>query len=179
MMPERYFTIGHSNRDLETFTGMLREAQIRLVADVRSFPRSRTNPQFNSDTLPEALAPLQIGYRHFPGLGGRRSSEPEVMPATNAYWQNQSFHNYADHALGQSFQESFARLLTIGDKTRTVLMCSEAVWWRCHRRIISDYLLASGREVIHLMAPARQDAAKLTPGAQPTPSGKVIYPVAA
>ena len=172
----RFTTIGHSTRSLAEFTGMLREAEVTLLVDVRAFPRSRTNPAFNIDTLPENLAPLQIGYRHLRDLGGRRPRQPDVDPATNALWRVQSFHNYADYALGEQFAAAFAELLELGQRSRLALMCSEAVWWRCHRRIIADHLLLNGHPVEHLMAPGQVEPAAPTPGAQRTADGKVVYP---
>ncbi|MFD2738792.1 DUF488 family protein [Sulfitobacter aestuarii] len=171
-----FFSIGHSNRDLETVIEMLRENRITLLIDVRSFPRSRNNPGFNIDTFPDLLAQYQIGYRHMPDLGGRRPKQPEVPDETNAMWRLRSFHNYADYALGEAFQTAFQTLLELGREQRVAMMCSEAVWWRCHRRIITDYLLLNGHEVTHIMAPGRADAAKATDGACKCDDDRVVYP---
>lgn len=173
-MDARFHTIGHSNRGLEEFLGMLRSAQIDMVIDVRAFPRSRTNPVFNIDHLPARLSP--IGYRHWPAFGGRRPKQAQVDEKLNALWRVQSFHNYADHALGAEFGDAFDGLLALGRDHRLALMCAEAVWWRCHRRIIADYLLLNGQPVIHLMAPGHSDNATPTPGACRTGQGKIIYP---
>lgn len=175
-MLAQFTTIGHSNRSLDEFLGMLTEAQVRLLVDVRSFPRSRANPVFNIDRLPETLANLQIGYRHFPALGGRRSKQPNIGEDINAMWRVQSFHNYADYALGDEFSAALNELAQLGSDRRLALMCSEAVWWRCHRRIITDYLLLNGHAVDHLMGPGQITAAVPTPGAQKSSSGKVVYP---
>lgn len=175
-MVARFTTVGHSNRTLEVFTGILRDAEVGLVVDVRSFPRSRSNPAFNIDTLPDALNVLQIGYRHYPALGGRRGKQKDADTASNAMWQVQSFHNYADYALGADFTAAFDELVALGTGPRLALMCSEAVWWRCHRRIITDYLLLNGHMVDHLMGAGRIDAAEPTPGARRTEQGKVVYP---
>lgn len=175
-MVAAFTTIGHSNRSLDEFIAMLTEAGVRLLVDVRSFPRSRTNPQFNTDSLPDALSLHQIGYRHMPDLGGRRPKQPEVDDCLNDNWRNRSFHNYADYALGDSFGAAFAELLELGAEQRVSLMCSEAVWWRCHRRIITDYLLLSGHPVDHLMGPGTITPAKPTPEARLTSDGHVIYP---
>ena len=177
-MEAGFTTIGHSNRPLDEFLDMLRDARVRLVADVRSFPRSRANPSYNIDRLPDDLARAQIGYRHFPDLGGRRSHQPGIDPALNALWRVASFHNYADYALGAAYAAAFAELLRLGGDQRLAVMCAEAVWWRCHRRIIADYLLAGGHAVTHLMGPRQSEPARLTPGAQPRPDGTVIYPSA-
>ena len=175
----RFCTIGHSNRTPEEFTDILRTAEVGLVVDVRSFPRSRSNPDYNTETLPEHLAEYQIGYRHIPALGGRRKLQPEVPDALNGRWRNRSFHNYADYALSPEFGSALAELVGTGRSRRLAIMCSEAVWWRCHRRIITDYLLFDGQEVVHLMGNGREDPAKVTPGAERTAEGKVVYPASA
>lgn len=175
-MAARFTTIGHSNRSLEEFLDMLRAAQVRLLIDVRSFPRSRTNPVFNIDSLPDDLSRVQIGYRHIPALGGRRSRQSGIDEGVNAFWRVQSFHNYADYALGDEFAAAFDELVRLGREQRLALMCAEAVWWRCHRRIIADYLLLNGHAVDHLMAPGQIDPALPTPGARSAADGKVVYP---
>jgi uncharacterized protein (DUF488 family) len=171
-----FYTIGHSNRAPEVVIDMLREAQIGLLVDVRSFPKSRSNPDFNDDRFPDRLAEVQIGYRHMLALGGRRKKQPQVDDDVNDFWRVRSFHNYADYALRPEFQEAFAELLDLGRTQRVAMMCSEAVWWRCHRRIITDYLLLNGHEVQHLMAPGRIDPAKPSDGAERQPDGRVVYP---
>ena len=175
----RFCTIGHSNRTFEEFTDILRAAKVGLVIDVRSFPRSRSNPDYNIEMLSEQLAKYQIGYHHMPALGGRRKVQREVPDGLNAHWRNRSFHNYADYALSPEFEAALAELLELGGSGRLAMMCSEAVWWRCHRRIITDYLLLDGHEVVHLMGKGREEPAKPTPGAERTPEGKVIYPASA
>jgi uncharacterized protein (DUF488 family) len=177
-MVARFTTIGHSTRSLDEFLNMLRAAQVELLVDVRAFPRSRNNPTFNSDDLAFELARIQIGYRHFPELGGRRPKQSGVDPNLNALWRVQSFHNYADYAIGEIFAAAFDDVVRLGRDRRLALMCSEAVWWRCHRRIITDYLLLSGHDVDHLIAPARSEPATPTPGAQRTGQQKIIYPLA-
>lgn len=174
-----FTTIGHSNRSLDEVLDMLRSARVGMVADVRTFPRSRTNPVFNIDSFPDDLAQAQISYRHFPGLGGRRPKQDSVADDINAFWRVRSFHNYADYALGDEFAAAFHELLSEGEKRRVAVMCSEAVWWRCHRRIITDYLLLNDYPVEHIMAEGRLDQAKPTPGAELTASGKVAYPAPA
>lgn len=175
-MVAAFTTLGHSNRSLDELLDILTEAQVGLVIDVRAFPRSRTNPVFNIDSLPASLANVNIGYRHCPSLGGRRSKQAGVDEATNAMWRVRSFHNYADYALSDDFAQAFEELLCLGREQRVALMCSEAVWWRCHRRIITDYLLLQGHEVDHLMAAGKTDPATPTPGARRTAEGRVIYP---
>jgi len=171
-----FFTIGHSNRSIEEFVGLLRSADIGLLADVRRFPGSRANPQFNEITVAESLARCQISYELMAVLGGRRESVKSVSPDVNGLWRNVSFHNYADYALSAEFSAGFQHLLERGREQRCSIMCSEAVWWRCHRRIIADYLIAGGETVFHIMGPGRFEPAQLTPGAVVRPDGKVVYP---
>jgi uncharacterized protein (DUF488 family) len=171
-----FFTIGHSTRPLEEFTGLLEESEIDMLVDVRSIPRSRTNPQFNLDTLPASLCSQGVGYVHIAALGGRRGKRNADQPSPNTYWIHPAFRNYADYALGDPFREALKELLDLGHARRCAIMCSEAVWWRCHRRIVADYLLARGETVLHIMGPHQVRPATLTPQALPQPDGTVIYP---
>lgn len=171
-----FFTIGHSNRSIETFVSLLREALVELLIDIRRFPMSRANPQFDATPLLETLASYQISYEYIASLGGRRNKSMTVQAEVNGYWENQSFHNYADYALSASFHAGFRRLLGDGHKSRSVIMCSEAVWWRCHRRIVADYLLAQGETVFHLMSENHLEVAQLTSGAVIRPDKSVVYP---
>jgi uncharacterized protein (DUF488 family) len=142
---------------------------------VRTVPRSRTNPQYNADVLGEELAPFQLGYDRIARLGGLRGRARDVPPEVNGYWTNQSFHNYADYALSAEFGEALHQLIAVAAEQPTAIMCSEAVWWRCHRRIIADYLLAAGVPVFHLMGGGRIEPATLTPGAEER-DGHLVYP---
>jgi len=171
-----FFTIGHSNRDLDAFAGLLGEAGVERVVDIRTVPRSRANPQFNQDTLAQALADRQVSYEHVAALGGLRGKSKTVARDLNRYWENDSFHNYADYALSPAFGAGLEHLLARGREQRCAIMCSEAVWWRCHRRIVADYLLARGLPVFHIMGPGRIDPASLTPGAVVQPDGTLAYP---
>jgi uncharacterized protein (DUF488 family) len=173
-----FFTIGHSNRSLEEFVELLREADIALVADIRTVPRSRTNPQFNKDTLPEALRSFDIGYEHMAALGGLRGKTRTVPEDVNGFWTNESFHNYADYALSPQFHAGLEHLVAEGRERRSAMMCSEAVWWRCHRRIVADHLIARGETVFHMMGRGRIEPAQLTPGAVIQPGGSIVYPSA-
>ena len=155
-----FCTVGHSNRSLAEFVDILRHAGVHLVADVRSFPRSRTNPGFNIDSLPDEIESRQIGYHHFPDLGGRRQIQRDVPASVNALWRIQSFHNYADYALTDQFAQAYDQLVTLGQDRVVAIMCAEAVWWRCHRRIIADYLLLNGHGVTHLMGNGRDGRGK-------------------
>jgi len=138
-------------------------------------PRSRTNPQFNADVLPQALAGAGIGYEHIASLGGLRSRRREVSPDVNAFWRNASFHNYADYAMSDAFAAGLARLRELGAEAPCALMCAEALWWRCHRRIIADYLIAAGEDVRHIMADGKIMQARMTDAAQPR-SAVLAYP---
>lgn len=178
-MDQAFFTIGHSNRTLAEFIALLEQAGVRQVVDIRHFPRSRSNPQFNIDTLPAALAGMRIGYQHSEALGGRRDKTPAIAEDVNAFWNNRSFHNYADYALSEPFRAGLDALIRQGDAQPTTVMCSEAVWWRCHRRIVSDYLLASGKDVQHIMGPGRLEQATLSAGARPLSDGAIVYPASA
>ncbi len=171
-----FFTIGHSNRGLEDFIALLRESDVRRVVDVRAFPRSRTNPAFNEDSLPIALTRHGIAYRHLAALGGRRGKSDTVPVEVNCFWTHQSFHNYADYALSAAFRAGMDELIAMGRRERCAVMCSEAVWWRCHRRIVTDYLLARGETVFHILAARHVDTARLTEGAVVQPDRSVTYP---
>lgn len=176
-MANPFYTIGHSKLSVVEFAGLLTSAGADFVADVRAFPRSRSNPQFNADTLSPALAAPGIGYEHLPELGGRRPRQPDVPPERNALWTNGSFHKYADYAEGAAFRAGLDRLIALGRGRHCAIMCAEAVWWRCHRRIIADYLIARGERVLHIMPDGRIASAKLTPGARSRPDGTLVYPV--
>jgi uncharacterized protein (DUF488 family) len=169
------FTIGHSTRTIEAFVALLRAGGVERLVDIRSVPRSRTNPQFNPDPLADALAPLQIGHTRIAELGGLRKPSQAVAPEVNGYWTNRSFHNYADYALSAEFRAGLAELEALAGERRCAIMCAEAVWWRCHRRIVADYLLHEGCQVFHLMGDGRVEPAKLTPAAVPAGDG-LHYP---
>ena len=176
MTPNPFFTIGHSTRTTEAFVALLQEAEVRLVVDVRTVPRSRTNPQFNRDVLPASLAQFQIGYEHLASLGGLRGIQRDVSPETNAFWELASFHNFADYAMSEDFRVGFEKLRQVGHAARSAVMCAEAVWWRCHRRIIADYLIAAGEEVFHILGEGHIEPARMTPAARPQPNGTLAYP---
>ncbi|HEY1875662.1 MAG TPA: DUF488 domain-containing protein [Steroidobacteraceae bacterium] len=169
------YTIGHSTRAIPEFGALLGESGIGVVADVRAIPRSRTNPQFNLDVLPVSLEAFGIDYQHFPELGGRRHHPRGAPPSPNTFWRNESFRNYADYAATEAFEVGFVRLRDLAARQRCAIMCSEAVWWRCHRRIISDYLLAQGVPVMHIMGLGKIEPATLTPNAHPLSNGTLVY----
>lgn len=169
------YTIGHSTRTIGEFAALLGESGIELVVDVRAIPRSRTNPQFNRETLPAALAPLGVGYEHIAELGGRRSRGRGAPPSSNTFWRNTSFRNYADYAATEAFRSGLDQLRELSGERCSAIMCSETLWWRCHRRIISDYLLAEGIPVLHIMAAHKVEPATLTPNAQRLDEGTLVY----
>jgi uncharacterized protein (DUF488 family) len=170
------FTIGHSTRTLPEFVALLRQVDVTLLVDARSIPRSRTTPQFNGDTLPGVLAADGIGYRHLRGLGGRRHRRKGAPPSLNRYWRLAPFRNYADHAETDEFRAGLNALCALASDDRCAIMCAEAVWWRCHRRIITDYLLADGTSVEHIMGTGQVIPATLTPGARVMADGTLRYP---
>lgn len=169
-----FYTIGHSTRSVSDLIALLQTAGVKLLADVRAIPRSRTNPQFNIDALPPELAANGIGYEHFPELGGRRGRALADSP--NDFWDNASFRNYADYAGTEAFRTGLERLRDLGQQQCAAIMCAEAVWWRCHRRIIADYLISAGETVFHILGPGKTEPAKLTPAARKTPDGTLTYP---
>jgi uncharacterized protein (DUF488 family) len=169
------YTIGHSTRTTAEFTALLEESAIQRVVDVRAIPRSRTNPQFNSEALAESLAAIGIDYEHIPELGGRRRRPPGAPASANSFWRNESFRNYADYAATDAFHTGLARLRNLARGEHCAIMCSETLWWRCHRRIISDYLLADGSAVLHILASHKIEPATLTPNAQRLSNGTLLY----
>ena len=173
-----FFTIGHSTRAIAEFVDLLCAGKVAMVVDIRTVPRSRANPQYNLDALPDSLAGFQIGYTRIEALGGLRGKSREVPPEVNGWWENRSFHNYADYTLTDEFHGGLDELIGLGRERRVAMMCSEAVWWRCHRRIVADHLLTRGESVFHLMGHDRVEPATLTPAAEPRPDGAVGYPAA-
>ena len=169
-------TVGHSNLELEEFVGMLADADVTALVDVRKLPGSRKYPHFNDDALAVSLPAAGISYRRSEGLTGRRKVSKTVPFEVNGNWRNRSFHNYADHALGQEFATALAELRAGAEAERTVIMCAEAVWWRCHRRIIADHLLAASEKVRHLMGPGSLVDATFNEGAVIGEDGLVRYP---
>ena len=145
----RMWTIGHSTRTIDEFISLLKENEIKLLVDVRAWPGSKRYPQFNKDTLAESLNAHGIRYEHFPELGGKRKSKPD---SRNTAWRNASFRGYADYMETEQFQKGIERLLDVAAEAGpTAIMCAEAVWWRCHRSLVADYLKARGVEVLHIL----------------------------
>ena len=177
-MATPFHTIGHGTRPLNDFVELVNGVAVTLVVDVRTVPRSRTNPQYNRETMPQSLEPFGIGYEHIASLGGLRGRGREVPLELNAFWQNDSFHNYADYALSDDFRDGLSRLRLLGHARRCVIMCAETVWWRCHRRIIADYLLAAGEKVFHILGPDHVEEAHMTDAAQLQAEGRLVYAAA-
>lgn len=174
-MSVSFFTIGHSTRTVAELVSLLREGGADCVADVRSVPRSRTNPQFNADILPARLAGDGIGYQHIAKLGGLRGHRKGVV-SPNGFWENASFRNYADYALTTDFRDGLGELRVFAAGHGCAIMCAETLWWRCHRRIIADYLVAAGEPVRHIVSPGHIEAASLTRGVVRQEDGTLLYP---
>lgn len=176
-MAHPFFTIGHSTRSIDEFVGLLNDSAVQLVVDVRTVPRSRTNPQYNTDVFAESLSQSQIGYEHIATLGGLRGRKRNVPADVNAFWENRSFHNYADYAMSGEFRSGLTKLRELGHATPCAIMCAEAVWWRCHRRIITDYLIAAGETVFHILGRGHIEQADMTSSARLRSPGKLTYPL--
>jgi uncharacterized protein (DUF488 family) len=168
----RIWTIGHSTRTIDKFISLLEEHGIKLLADVRLLPGSKRYPQFNKETLADSLGKVGICYEHFPELGGRRKPRED---SPNTAWRNESFRGYADYMETEEFGEGVKRLLDLAaDAGPTAIMCAEAVWWRCHRSLISDYLKARGIEVMHILDANKAELHPYTSAAQ-IANGKLSY----
>ncbi|QEG42588.1 DUF488 domain-containing protein [Roseimaritima ulvae] len=177
----KFWTIGHVRHPFDLFVQWLVQHQIECLVDVRRFPGSRNSPQFNRETLCPALAEYNIAYQWIESLGGRRSKSEVVENSPNEGWENKSFRNYADYMLTDQFQEGFEQLRQLAEAKRTAIMCSEAVYWRCHRRLISDYAVVGGGEVEHIFPDERTKPHTLTSFAKiDATSGpiKLTYPAA-
>ena len=156
-------TIGHSTRTLEEFIGLLQAHAVSLVADVRTIPRSRHNPQFNKDSLPGELKKAGLGYVHLPGLGGLRHAK---LNSLNVGWRNASFRGYADYMQTPEFETSLEELIQLAKQKQIAIMCAEAVPWRCHRSLIADALLVRRIRTEDIMSPTRRQVHTLTPFAK-------------
>jgi uncharacterized protein (DUF488 family) len=156
-------TVGHSTRPLTEFIGLLKAHSVARLIDVRTVPRSRHNPQFDRDTLPDVLAADGIGYEHVPGLGGFRRTHPGSL---NTGWRNVSFRGYADYMQTAEFADNLADLIARATRERIALMCAEAVPWRCHRSLIADALVVHGIRVEEIISETRRQVHRLTPFAR-------------
>ncbi|RYZ23577.1 MAG: DUF488 domain-containing protein [Chitinophagaceae bacterium] len=165
------WTIGHSTRSLEEFLGLLHAFSVTQLVDVRHFPGSRKYPHFNQEPLHAGLAAAGIGYEHIVSLGGRRKPDPDSV---NTAWRHPNFRGYADYMSSPEFLEGFARLEAMGRQAPTAYMCSEAVWWRCHRSLISDLLKVQGWQVLHILDAGKAKEHPFTAPAQVV-DGKLVY----
>jgi uncharacterized protein (DUF488 family) len=176
-VPERRaYSIGHSTHAIDAFLALLTGAGVRAVADVRRFPGSRRHPQFGRDALAASLAQAGIAYRHEEALGGRRAGDPSAGPSPNTAWRVAAFRAYADYMATPPFRAAIDRLMADAAERRTTVMCAEAVPWRCHRRLITDALLARGVPVLDIIGPGGARPAVLSEHALVQPDGGVIYP---
>ena len=166
------YTIGHSTHPAEQFLALLRAHEVRQVADIRTVPKSRRHPQFNSDALDAFLHAHGIAYRHFPFLGGLRKPRPDSV---NSGWRHPSFRGYADHMASEEFSAGLEALLEFSRAGRTTVMCAEAVWWQCHRQLLADALLARSVPVRHILTAGDAKPHRLSEFAQVS-EGRITYP---
>lgn len=161
---QQIWTTGHSTREADCFISLLEEKGIKLVADVRMFPGSKRYPQFNRESLAKTLSAHGISYEHFPELGGRRKSRKD---SRNTAWRNESFRGYADYMETEEFGRGVERLLDLANEAGpAAIMCAEAVWWRCHRALISDFLKARGIDVTHIVGAGKTEPHPFTSAAR-------------
>jgi uncharacterized protein (DUF488 family) len=172
MPPPTVWTLGHSTRSIDEFIGLLRTYQTRLLVDVRTVPRSRYNPQFNTDTLTHSLCDAGLRYRHLPKLGGLRKPKKDSV---NDGWRNASFRGYADYMQTDEFLNALEELMAESQVQPTAIMCAEAVPWRCHRSLIADALVIRGWDSRHIMSEAKADLHQLTSFAH-VEKGSLTYP---
>jgi len=170
------WTVGHSTRSLGEFTAVLHAYEIELIVDVRRFPASRRLPHFNAADFEKGLASAGIAYKWLPSLGGRRQSRPD---SPNGGWTNSAFRGYADHTASEEFADGLYTLLMLSGGLRSAIMCAELLWWRCHRRIISDVLVSLDYEVIHIRDASVSEKHKLIPPARMIESELSYVPDAA
>jgi uncharacterized protein (DUF488 family) len=168
----RIYTVGHSTRPIEDFIALLEANGVEQLVDIRTIPRSRTNPQFNRDALPETLQRVGITYLHMPALGGLRHARPDSL---NTAWRNASFRGFADYMQTPEFAVAIAQLIEISQDKQTAIMCAEAVPWRCHRSLVADALTARDVQVEDILSPTRRSPHKLTPFAK-VEGTRVWYP---
>jgi len=166
------YTIGHSTRSAVEFLELLEAHGIHQLADVRTIPRSKRHPQFASDALAEFLGSHGIAYRHFPGLGGLRKPRPD---SENTAWRTEGFRGYADYMQTGAFREALQTLEQFAQQATTAVMCAEAVWWQCHRRLLADALLVRGVPVRHILSLGEAKPHELSEFARET-GGGIIYP---
>ena len=167
------WTVGHSTHSIDAFVRLLMEHEIAQLADIRTVPRSRRNPHFDTGALAASLPERGVAYVHLARLGGRRRAHRD---SPNGAWRNASFRGYADYAMGEEFADGLAQLRRLAAARRTAIMCSEALWWRCHRRLVADRLVVAGDTVCHIGSDGRASAHELTPFATVGRDGRITYP---
>jgi uncharacterized protein (DUF488 family) len=165
------WTIGHSTRSLEEFIAILVSFEIEVLADIRSYPGSRRYPHFNEKALEKSLPEAKISYIHLPELGGRRKMKPD---SRNTVWRNAAFRGYADYMETEEFRNGIRSLENIALDKRIAYMCSEAVWWRCHRSLVSDYLKSTGWKILHIMGIGKSEEHPYTSAAR-IENGRLVY----
>ena len=170
----RVWTVGHSTHSIDGFVALLVAHDMAQVADIRTVPKSRRHPHFHANALARSLPERGLAYVHLPSLGGWRHAE---VDSPNRAWRNLSFRGYADYAMSSEFALGLAQLRVLCDARHTAMMCSEALWWRCHRRLIADRLVVAGDTVCHISSTGRTSAHELTPFAAVARDGKITYPV--
>ncbi len=168
----KVWSVGHSTHSLNAFVALLVAHDIAQVGDIRAVPRSRRHPHFDTDALARSLPERGVAYVHLPRLGGWRRPKAD---SRNGAWRNRSFRGYADYAMNEEFADGLAQLRGIAVARRTAMMCSEALWWRCHRRLVADRLLVAGDTVCHISSGGRVSAHRLTPFATVEPDGRIVY----
>lgn len=173
MPTNRVWTIGHSVRSADDFVSLLRSQEIDRLADIRTIPQSRRHPHFGRDALGARLQSEGIQYRHFKDLGGLRKPRAD---SPNSAWKNAAFRGYADHMQTKEFASAVDELLSFGETGRVVVMCAEAVWWQCHRMLLSDALTAKNVDVRHILSATSVQPHRLTPFARVGGDQQVHYP---
>jgi uncharacterized protein (DUF488 family) len=171
----RIWTVGHSTHSFDAFVALLTAHGIELVADIRTVPKSRRYPHFHTEALARNLPGRGVAYLHLPSLGGWRRTAAD---SPNGAWRNDSFRGYADYAMGDEFAEGLTRLRELAAAQPVAMMCAEALWWRCHRRLVADRLVAAGDTVSHIGADGWASAHQLASFAVLGANGQVTYPVA-
>lgn len=166
------FTVGHSTRSIEELSALLTGHGIEVLVDVRRYPGSRRHPQFSRDALARSVEEAGIRYVHEPDLGGRRAAHPD---SPHTAWRVEAFRGYADHMETLEFAAALDRLMRLAESHTAVILCAEALPWRCHRRLISDALVARGIEVRHILGAGRTDSHELDPNARVQPGGRIVY----
>ena len=169
----KIWTVGHSTHSLEAFVELLTENGIALLADIRTVPKSRRHPHFDTDALALSLPDHGLAYLHLPRLGGWRRAAAD---SPNGAWRNDSFRGYADYAMGDEFAGGLAQLRELGATQPVAMMCSEALWWRCHRRLVADRLVVAGDTVCHIGSDGRASPHRLASFAAVTADGQLTYP---